>query len=275
MDQVTHCIYHFPCWDGFASAYAIWKKWPNATFIPAKHGDAPPQLSPDAKLVICDFSYPRETVLAMKAVHEVVVIDHHKTAEKDLEGLDFALFDMAHSGAYLTWIWAHSGEPIPEMIKYVQDRDLWANKLPLSLEYIAALQSYPYEFEEFDRIVRGEPQSVEQLCKEGIGILRAKMQMVKIMADTAVVRNVGGHMVPVANTTVYYSEVGDELCKRFPEAPFAAYYMDRKDGKRQWGMRARGAFDCSVVAKKLGGGGHPAASGFVTALDILEPKEIS
>ena len=71
-----------------------------------------------------------------------------------------------------------------------------------------------------------------------------------------------GYTVPIANATVFFSEVGDELCRRFPDAPFAAYYMDREDGLRQWGLRARGGFDTSAVAKKFGGGGHPGASGF-------------
>ena len=82
------------------------------------------------------------------------------------------------------------------------------------------------------------------------------------MCRQAVMREVGGHKVPVANGTVFFSEVGEELCKAYPEAPFAAYYMDRADGKRQWGLRSRTGFDVSAIAKQYGGGGHQAAAGF-------------
>ena len=90
--------------------------------------------------------------------------------------------------------------------------------------------------------------------------------MVEMMADQATVRQVGGHTVPVVNATAYFSEVGEVLCMRFPDAPFTAYYFDRADGKRQWGLRSRGGFDVSEVAKTYGGGGHAAAAGFTEAV---------
>ncbi len=68
---------------------------------------------------------------------------------------------------------------------------------------------------------------------------------------------------PVANATVFFSEVGEKLLEMYPEAEFAAYYSDRADGGRQWGLRSRQSFDCSVVARAFGGGGHKCASGFV------------
>jgi len=70
------------------------------------------------------------------------------------------------------------------------------------------------------------------------------------------------YLVPVTNATVAFSEVADELLTRHPQARFAAYYLDRADGLRQWGMRSREDFDCSVIAKAFGGGGHKQASGF-------------
>lgn len=258
--DITHCIYHFPCWDGYGSAYAVWRKFPNATFIPANYGQQPPLLPPDARVLICDFSYPREMILKMKSeVAELVVIDHHKTAEAALSDLPYAIFDTSHSGAYLTWEFVHNRKP-PILIDYIQDRDLWTFDLHNSKQVSAALQSYGYHFQTW----RQFEDDVSRLELEGIGILRAKEQQVSLMADTAVMMDICGYLVPVANATCYYSEVGEELCIRYPEAKFSAYYMDRKDGKRQWGMRSRNGFDCSVVAKMLGGGGHPGASGFVT-----------
>jgi len=71
---------------------------------------------------------------------------------------------------------------------------------------------------------------------------------------------------PVANATVFFSEVGEALLDMNPTAPFSAYYSDRGDGKRQWGLRSRPEFDCSVVAKAFGGGGHKQAAGFIESL---------
>lgn len=73
----------------------------------------------------------------------------------------------------------------------------------------------------------------------------------------------GLYCAPCANATVFFSEVGERLLEMHPQAPFSAYYMDRNDGKRQWGLRSRPDFDCSVIAKAMGGGGHKCAAGFV------------
>jgi nanoRNase/pAp phosphatase (c-di-AMP/oligoRNAs hydrolase) len=47
-----------------------------------------------------------------------------------------------------------------------------------------------------------------------------------------------------------------------PEAPFVAAYFENEKGQRVWSLRSRAGFDCSEVAKRLGGGGHPQAAGF-------------
>jgi nanoRNase/pAp phosphatase (c-di-AMP/oligoRNAs hydrolase) len=60
--------------------------------------------------------------------------------------------------------------------------------------------------------------------------------------------------------------VGAELLKRHPDAPFAAIYFDRGDGKRQWSLRSREDFDVSRVARRFANGGHRQAAGFESDL---------
>src|SRR5207248_5779090 len=80
----------------------------------------------------------------------------------------------------------------------------------------------------------------------------------------AVFRAVGGITVPVINITPQNaSDHIDSLLKRHPDAPFGASFFLRGDGRWQFSLRARGDFDVSEVAKRYGGGGHRAASGFV------------
>ena len=72
--------------------------------------------------------------------------------------------------------------------------------------------------------------------------------------------------MPVVNTAILVSEVGEELLKRFPESPFVVSYFDRSDGQRQWSLRSREGFDVSEIAKSFGNGGHARAAGFETPL---------
>lgn len=258
--MTTHVIYHANCYDGFGAAWAAWTRLGSgATYIPAFHNTEPPDFPKDAHVVIVDFSYPRKKILELnKRVASLAILDHHKTAQDDLDDLPFAIFDMDHSGAWLSWEYFRPHVDPPELIEYLEDRDLWRFDLPKSKEVSAALQAYPFEFGVWEEL----SHDINRLKNEGEAVLRFKNQMVKTVCENARWLDVGGYKIPVANTSVFFSEVGDVLCKMHPKAPFAGYYLDRKDGKRQWGIRSIGEFDVSVVAKKMGGGGHKNASGF-------------
>jgi len=264
MHPVT-VIYHGNCYDGFGAAWAAWRALGDtAEYRPALYGDVPPPLinADQGKLYLLDFSFPREILLQLSKEFDITILDHHKTAQADLDGLPFAIFNLSKSGAMLAWEHFHPDRLAPPMIAYIEDRDLWKFDLPHSREIAALMRSWPFDFKSWTRVERELRVSFEDCVSEGRAILRFQQQQVSVMADNCFWKEIGGYKVPVANATLFFSEVGEELCKRYPEAPFAAYYLDRKDGKRQWGLRSRGGFDCSQVAKQYGGGGHPGASGF-------------
>jgi len=99
-------IYHKNCNDGFGSALVAWLKFKdNAIYYPAHHYTAPPSVK-NMNVYICDFSYKKDILEDMiKSSNSLIVIDHHKTAESELEKIDskYKIFDMNHSGAVLTW----------------------------------------------------------------------------------------------------------------------------------------------------------------------------
>ena len=267
--MTTHVIYHGHCYDGFTAAWAAYRALgKDAEYIPAKYGDAPPPLPETARVVIADFSYPRAVLEDLRQrVASLTILDHHKTAQADLDGFPGATFDMDHSGACLAWRYFHPKTHDPLFVQYIEDRDLWRFKLPHSREISAYIQSFDYSFLNWDRFHDEISNSIDGFCRgpvtEGSAILRAKEQMVKQMAYNVTFQDWDGLRVPVANAACYFSEVGEQLCIDHPDAKFSAYYFDRRDGKRQWGLRSRGGFDVSAVAKKRGGGGHPGAAGFV------------
>lgn len=264
MKNPTHVLYHGGCPDGFGAAWAAWRTLKtSAKYIPCFFGQPLPELPMDARILILDFSYPKAQAVELASkVKEIFVLDHHQTAAEDLAGLPWAKFDMDHSGAYLAWVHFH-GTPAPEFVLYLEDRDLWLFKMPYSREVAAALTSYPMDFVVWEGL---SSMGMEKLKLDGGVILRYENQIVSVMASRAFWKEIGGHRVPVANAPILFSQVGDKLCQLHPEAPFAAYYYDRADGKRQWGLRSPGRFDVSAVAKTLGGGGHPGAAGFVESL---------
>jgi oligoribonuclease NrnB/cAMP/cGMP phosphodiesterase (DHH superfamily) len=259
-------LYHADCSDGFGAAWAFWKRFPSSRFIPVKHGSPPPDGLAGRHIVIVDFSYSRETLEAIaKEAAGLVVLDHHITAQRALEGLPFAHFDQKKSGAVLAWEWAHE-TPVPWLLQYVQDKDLWHWALPMSREINAALASYPYEFKVWDGFRQ------DSLSAEGQAILRYENELVGKIAAAAQVIPFHGQTVPVVQSSVLTSQLGERLS---PGHPFCVIWHER-DGRRYYSLRSssEGA-DVAAIATAYGGGGHTHAAGFSIPLeqDVLLPLD--
>ena len=283
----TYVLYHANCYDGFGAAWAAWKRLgDDATYIPVSYGNPPPEIEPHSTVYLLDFSYPREILLSLaERVYHLTVLDHHKTAQQELAELGrpvhrfnievnppglFVNFDMDESGASLAWKYFCKSEPsirqeASDLIEYIKDRDLWRFSLTYSKEISAWLHSYPFDFQTWDLLSYDLAyDSFPRFCHEGAAILRSQSQQIESMCRHLQWIELGGVRVPCVNATTLFSECGDFLCEQYPDASFAAYYCDRNDGKRQWGLRSRNGFDVSEIAKLYGGGGHEVAAGFTT-----------
>lgn len=259
-DTITHVWYHANCADGYAAACAAWKVLGDrAEYTPVRHGEPPPEVPPDAMLAIVDFAYPREVLLEVKErVAGLVVLDHHRSAARDLADLEFARFDMEKSGARMAWEYWHPEQPLPELFAYVEDRDLWRWELPESREVSLALTQVPVEFETWSQA------SVESLRVVGRSLFQYQTSLVERAVKKAYWVELSGYRIPVSNSCLFQSEIGDELCLKYPEAPFAGVFYDKGE-QLAWSLRSVGEFDVSEIAASFGGGGHRNAAGFAMA----------
>ncbi len=263
----TAVLYHADCADGFGAAWALWKKYPDARYIPVKHGQPPPQGLDGAHVMMVDFSYRREVIeqLAQSAA-SLLILDHHVTAQAALAGLPYTYFDVKKSGAVLAWEWAHA-EPVPWLLQYVQDKDLWQWRLPHSREMNAALASYPFDFQVWEGLTR------DVLKVEGRAILRREHSLIDKIVEESVLVEFEGETVPAVYSPVMTSQIGERLCQGFP---FCLIWHER-DGLRYFSLRSKpGTADVSALASRYGGGGHVNAAGFSRpidsqASDILNP----
>ncbi len=254
----TVVLYHAECADGFGAAWALWRKFPDAKFFPVKHGNAPPSGMSDQRVVIVDFSYPRETLETLaEETKALLILDHHITAEKALAGLPYAYFDLKKSGAVLAWEWAHE-HPVPWLLDYIQDKDLWTWALPASREINAAIASHPFDFELWNSFKQ------KDLEQEGRAILRYEHELVNKLAGQAVQVEFQNETVPCVQSAILTSQIGERLSAA---APFCIIWHDR-DGRRYFSMRSReDGTDVGSIAASFGGGGHTHAAGFSVALN--------
>lgn len=266
MTGKTTVIYHQDCADGFGAAYAAWLKLGNtADYIPARYGDPPPELQPYSQVYILDFSYPRDTIVDMSKTNSVTLLDHHKTAQQDLQGMAGCLIDTTKSGAVLAWEHFHLHQPTPTLLEYVQDRDLWKFQLPDSRAINAYIHSNGYDFgawTEMRSLLKFQPHRAVEM---GEAIMRVQAYQLGALTNNARFRDIGGYQVPTVCAPILQSEIGERLLQLHPDTPFAGIYYERDDG-RKWSLRSRPDFDVSEIARSLGGGGHPQASGFVEPL---------
>lgn len=286
------CIYHGDCLDGFGAAWAIWRKWRQCEFRPGFYGKPLPIDGIHGKnILFVDFSASVVNLEAIGSVAEsVVILDHHKTAEADLqlyvstlpmEAFEtelatcdhagkkriVAFFDMERSGASLAWEFAHGSLRVPRLVQHIEDRDLWRFRYGNTTRAIAAaLKSYPKDF-----IVWQELSArIAELITEGIGVMRAEAATVATLAREAYPASVGGFQVPVANAPYQFaSETCHELLRLNPEAPFVGTWYRTGDGRVVWSLRSEpDRADVSEIARRFGGGGHRNAAGFQEAANV-------
>ncbi|NJL12014.1 MAG: hypothetical protein HC913_02735 [Microscillaceae bacterium] len=106
---------------------------------------------------------------------------------------------------------------------------------------------------------------VAQLQEEGRVLLRYQNQLVDKLCGNARIIQIGTHSVPAVNSSTLQSEIGNQLCQRYPSHPFALVYFDGAD-KRYFSLRSIGSFDVAAIAGQFGGWGHKNAAGFAMPL---------
>jgi oligoribonuclease NrnB/cAMP/cGMP phosphodiesterase (DHH superfamily) len=289
------CFYHFPCDDGFAAAWTVKQRWPDIDLRPTNYGLEVPDAAIDGKnILIADFSFkpPVLESLAARAA-SIIILDHHKTAQADLkeflvemcgdaaftaedaDGLmsDFreldrppiaARFDMNRSGASLTWEFCFHNQLPPLAIALIEDRDLWRFAYPETRAFSLFLRSHSYDHETWSQIFSRMAQAPQSVLAEARAIERFYDQKIAEIVPTATLKDIGiWHGIPTAHAPyAFVSDLGHELLKANPNAPFVAIIVDAYGG-RTYSLRSEdNRQDVSEIAKGFGGGGHRNAAGF-------------
>lgn len=286
-------LYHASCVDGFTAAWAIDRNIGAGLneIRPVSHGDPmPDDLAQFHKVFIVDFSYPYADLVTLGKQTEVILLDHHATAMDALwaETVDpsgtptafqfdgsapdhfFAVMDRLRSGAGIAWDFITDGEDRPALVDYVEDRDLWNNKLPGTRLVSAYLRCLEHDLELWDWLAS---VPIEDIIQLGEGVATQLDAVIRAAVAESYMCEMGGRTFPIANVTYLAgSETAEALCERW-DAPMAGYYFRQGDGRWKYGFRSRdGSTTVHDFAQQFGGGGHPSASGAV--LDRLSHEHL-
>lgn len=291
---MIHIFYHANCADGLVAAVVALKRLKldglKATAVPLTYGKVTPEMFEGVTTsFFVDFCPPKEILEMLNKRGEAdqnevhIVLDHHKTAKETCEAFAkispecdwnstevgkpsvFCRFDMEKSGARLAWNYFFPGEgKMPDLVKFVEDRDIWRWAFGETEAYTAGLFSRDMTLENYQALLdesMGPMQTLmtQNLVAEGGAILRAQGQHItRILREVR--NNQGFSMV---NSPIFQSEIGDKLCK--DGAPFAVIWHEEASGTYKFSLRSRSDFDVTQIAKLWpGGGGHAQAAGFTT-----------
>jgi len=167
-DPAPLILYHGRnCPDGFGAALAAWLYYgDSAQYLGLDHGeiqsvDDLPALQGRA-VYILDFSFSTEILRAIEErAAKLVMLDHHKSAAEKLTGFacrcGVVHFDMSKSGARLAWEFFHPEQPVPALLQYIEDRDIWKWEFPESAGFLSALDMEPQEFSRWQEIAAFTP----------------------------------------------------------------------------------------------------------------------
>lgn len=287
-------LYHADCLDGFGAAYAAWLVLGDtATYLPYQYGMAPPDAT-NKTIYIADFSFSKAEMDTLNIqANKVVLLDHHQSAIDALHGYScgcaranavkfgysesdadepvirsqFAghtVLDVTKSGARLTWEYFHGHHDVPEMIQFIEDRDLWVWKYgETTRHFMAALDATPRTFEAWDTVREMSPNQRKVFMSDGVAMCRQFKSLLKSLAKEArplVLNGVEGLMVN--SSREFASDLGQLLAEQV--GTFGVVWMLEQDGKIKMSIRTVKENNCNIrgLAEAFNGGGHPLASAF-------------
>ena len=262
-------LYHGNCLDGFAAAYAAWKKFGDeAMYVACYHGEAPDADLTDKEVYMVDFSYTKSELLAMeKVTKRLVVLDHHIGTKDAVEATQEHVFDTERSGTGIAWNYFHPDKKLPRILAYVQDNDLWHFALLNSKEIAAYLSTAPFEFEPFDATAKqGEDDEFfAHIVEKGKIYGEYFDYMCGLLAKNAEEVQFGEYRVLAVNAPRFFrSELGHALAMK--QGPFAIVWYPNH-GRWHFSLRGDGSIDLSQIANKRGGSGNRNAASFTQAFD--------
>ncbi|MEE8166516.1 MAG: hypothetical protein V3T64_13175 [Myxococcota bacterium] len=271
------CFYHAGCPDGFGAAWSVRSAWgEEAHYIARGHEDrVRPGECDDALVAFVDIAPLRDELEQLaESAAQVLVVDHHVTARdrlasdpafvNEIEAEGHVLhFDMNHSGAVLAWQYFRPNDPLPDLLRYVEDQDLWNWALPNSEAINAAIASYPRSWETWTRLAT---DPIEQLAEQGEPILRANRIEVARLLEQAKPVAIGTSRIETVNASNHRSQIGHELATRalFGQSWGLVYRIEGTEVYAS--IYSIGELDVSQVAARYDGGGHKNASGFHVSL---------
>ena len=293
--MAIHILHHADS-DGRYASWCAWKyfqaKGIEVNLHNVQYQEAPKvvpeNLTREDAVYILDFSYPAPILERYaKNAGKLVVLDHHKSAKADLEGIEEKLdkgceslvkFDMSKSGALLAWEYFFPQQEAPYVCLLINDRDLWLHKYgdeTRALETFIRAKGKVYNIDWWDQLCSNEEYFKYALATGHNYLDYERSVMQKFISSNRNYEIVNTDFNGIKYKCCLYEGMGilhSELAEAFYSSPkheldFTMEWRRKDHDKMVFSLRSN-KIDVSKLAKSMGGGGHHAAAGFATDLQL-------
>jgi len=258
-------FYHGDCPDGFSASWAAWKKFgTKAEYIGLHHQTPYPKGLKNKEIYFLDFVYPENVMRKyIKNNKRVTAIDHHVSMEKSIKLTQDHVYDISHSGAVLAWKYFHPSKPVPDLLKYIEDTDIWKFRMPHSRAMFSYLSLQNKNFKIWSSLAKDlqNKKKTKEYIEKGEIIIKYVDKLVKrLIEENSESVVFEGYKTSLVNAPHFFSSrIGSILYKRIP--PMAIIWSEAHE-MITVSLRSDGSVDVAKLAKRHGGGGHKGASGF-------------
>ncbi len=284
--MTRYCCFHDHCNDGFTAAWLFARKFPDAVLLPVQYGKPlPAEVVSSSKgdtVTFVDFCPSLEQLQALTEP-QVLILDHHATAQKTLAGFEQANieveFDMTRSGAGLVFrryytpkgkTWADTQGSML-LVDYIEDHDLWKHKLPEWEAIQVVTELMPKTLQAWDELGMRVQHMFEQTVAFGKGLLQYRDKLIEEAIENQFpirLEGLSSTAVPCVNSGTFQSFIGNQLSVGQPYA--VIFYIKGEYAVCSLRSQKDGGRDVGELAKRFGGGGHKNAAGFRVPLAELD-----
>ena len=192
------------------------------------------------------------------------------------------LLDNNKSGALLSWEYFCPSEPVPNLIAYISDSDLWQFKNYNTKAFMQYLRSQPKTFSGWAKIAleTQTPLGHEASITKGMAILDFfQQQLSEILAsqvaplhilhwNSGEVENRSFIGLAANASGTFTSELGAALAAE--SGTFGAVWFQKPDGRVKVSLRSNGEYSVEALAALFGGGGHKNSASFYTTISTIQ-----
>ena len=220
------------------------------------------------RIIVTDFSFPKEDMLRMARGREFIWIDHHKSAMLELEQVSkdwSGLQDVSESACVLAWKYFFPDRKVPRAIVLIGDRDVWRWAEEDTGPFNESIYNRDYHAENdalWEPLLEDDETVLNQIIKEGEWLREIALRNVdNLMAERSFEAKFEGYNTLAVNAPVN-GDIGNYGRSRGYDIVYSYIDEPQDNGLTTVVTLYSDKVDVSVIAKKYGGGGHAGAAGF-------------